>query len=303
MDIGISTSWKSMNETDANGILDAIARIGCSSIEVDYRISKHEIERIRKRLLSDEWTVHTVHNPCPSPETHSSARPWRDAELSAADNDERKTATSWGIRSLECAADLGASLVVFHLGFVDIDPELDMFRAFYHHNQVGTNEWLAFRDKKLAERQDAASPYVDAALHSIDTLNNRADKLGVLVGVETRLHFHEIPFKEEFHVIFDEFDGAQLRYWHDVGHGEVLHRLGFVDHEKDLLERYQDRLAGFHIHDVNALTDHLPPGQGNFDFKKLTPYFSEQTIPILEVHEADAQEMTSGIEFLHEIGL
>ena len=291
-----------MHVTDANIVLDDIADVGCSSIELDYRIKKQELEKIRKRLLSDAWTVHTVHNPCPSP-TGNSPRPWRDAELSATDSGERKTAVKWGIGSLELAADLGASLVVFHLGFVDIDPELDKFRAFYHSGQIGTREWSDFYDNKLSERHAAASPYVDAVLHSIDALNNRAVKLGVLIGVETRLHFHEIPFKDEFHMIFDKFDGGQLRYWHDVGHGEVLHRLGFIDHEKDLLERYKDRLAGFHIHDVNGLTDHLAPGQGDFDFQKLLPYFSTNTIPVLEVHEADAVELSRGIELLHDLGL
>ena len=65
--------------------------------------------------------------------------------------------------------------------------------------------------------------------------------LGILIGAENRYTYNQIPFADEFEIIFREFDGGNVRYWHDVGHAEISHRLKILDHEKDYLLKYKKR--------------------------------------------------------------
>ena len=135
-------------------------------------------------------------------------------------------------------------------------------------------------------------------------MNEEAVKLGIMIGVENRLRHIRIPFMEEFDIIFNEFAGGAIRYWHDCGHGEIMQRYGFLDHEKDLLAKYADLLAGVHLHDVNGREDHVAPGMGDLDFRMVAKYLKEDTIRILEVHErVGLDDVARGLLLLAEQGI
>ncbi len=99
----------------------------------------------------------------------------------------------------------------------------------------------------------------------------RGRKKGVFLGIENRFHFHEIPDFEEIGLILKTFQGAYIRYWHDVGHARVQENLGIIGHN-DLLEAYSEKIIGIHLHDVRGLKDHLAPGQGEIDYEEIKPF-------------------------------
>ncbi|MBN2001237.1 sugar phosphate isomerase/epimerase [candidate division KSB1 bacterium] len=279
---------------------------GSSALEVDYRISHDEFLKIKKRLKSSEFQVLTVHNFCPIPKDYPAVRPSGDFfMLSSLDADERALAVKYSIQTIRHAADLEAKLVVFHLGQVDMDSELEKVHfGFCHRGELDGDGFKNWFNKKLAERQGKAVPYFDAVLKCLDPIHEEAYKLGVLVGVENRYRFNQIPFRKEFDIIFKKFAGGKMRYWHDVGHAELFHRLKIDDHKTAYLDRYGDILGGMHIHDILELKDHLAPGKGTFDFGMLLPYLNKSTIRILEVHEqATAEDMREAIEVMRRVGV
>jgi len=301
--LGLSTSWKSESITDGNELLDELHKSGLSALEIDYRIWEHELLKIKKRLKK-EFTILSVHNPCPIPsDRRHIKKPWRIAEFSALDHDERAHAVRKGIETLQLAADFEAQLVVFHFGQVDSDFSTQVFYDFFKANKLESEQAITFRNDLLNRRKANRQPNLDAVLKSIDALHNEAVKLGVLIGAENRLYAHQIPFDDEFEIIFNEFDGGNVRYWHDVGHAEVMHRLGLIDHEKDRLHRLAEHIGGMHIHDIDGVTDHLAPGNGSFDFTILTKYLKNDSIKIIEVHNESVEDLQKGIHILNDYGI
>jgi len=302
---GISTAWRSATTDHGNELLDRMLESGLSALEIDYRITSHMLKQMRPRLKSSEFQILTVHNYVPHPD----GIPKQEASgdiflLSSPDKEEREIAIKNAIKTIHFAADMEAKLVVFHLGRVEMEEESDRLFEFHEQGKIGDEEASEWLGKKMAERRTKAAPYLDAVLRSLDRLNAEADRLGVLIGAENRYHYHQIPFGDEFDLIFSEFAGGAVRYWHDIGHGEVFHRLSILDHEKDLLERYKVHLAGMHIHDISGLKDHRAPGLGDFPFEKLKPYLNQHAICILEIHQqASAREVQAGVELLLRKGV
>ncbi len=302
---GISTCWRSTLITDGNELLDAMLESCISTLELDYRIHENEFNKMKKRLRSGEFTVLTAHNIFPiSKNALSKTNSYEQPSLSSTDTDERKLAVKYGINTIHHASDLGAKLVVFHLGKVEMDRERNKLFSFYENDKIESEKYRQFLNKKLDERAFKAPPYFDALLKSLDQLNKEAFNLGILIGAENRYSYNQIPFADEFEMIFQEFDGGNVRYWHDVGHAEISHRLKILNHENDYLKRYKKHLAGMHLHDINGLNDHLAPGLGDFQFEILKPYLNEDSIRILEIHDqASAKDIRNGIEVLKNIGI
>ena len=303
--LGISTSWKSKQIDGGNELLDSILESGISALELEYRISEPMRKQMWKRLKSSEFEVLSIHNIFPLPDGVARDQATADFFLfSSPEKEERNLAIKYGLKTLHFAADLEARAVVFHLGRVDMNDEIEKAWSFFDNETVHTDEADEWREKKLAERTAKAGAYFDAVLLSLDHLNEEAVKLGLLIGVENRLRLHQIPFMDEFEIIFNEFAGGAIRYWHDCGHAEILHRYGFLHHEKDLLAKYAEYLGGIHLHDVVGRKDHRAPGMGDLDFDMIAKYINKNTIRIIEVHGmVEPKDIERGVQLLNEKGI
>ena len=57
-------------------------------------------------------------------------------------------------------------------------------------------------------------------------------------------------------------------YWHDFGHVQVKHNLGFLDHVEWLRE-VAPRLVGCHLHDTQwPGRDHMAPFTGDVEYDR-----------------------------------
>jgi sugar phosphate isomerase/epimerase len=122
----------------------------------------------------------------------------------------------------------------------------------------------------------------------------------VLLGLENRYHYHELPGPDDFEVIFDAFKGAPIGYWHDTGHAHANESLG-IGSRNSLLQANATRLIGVHLHDAIGLDDHLPPGSGQIDFAALKPFLNADTIKVIELKPGiPASEVCEGIRCIRE---
>ena len=100
--------------------------------------------------------------------------------------------------------------------------------------------------------------------------------------MENREALEEIPLESDFTLFFKEFNAPAICYWHDTGHAQIKENLGFIHHGMHL-GSLSDRLAGFHVHDVQFPgRDHCPPGSGMIDFAALKPMVKPEHLKIFE---------------------
>ena len=136
---------------------------------------------------------------------------------------------------------------------------------------------------------------------SLDHLVPVAEKQGVLLGLENRYHYHELPGLDDFRLIFDHFKGAPIGYWHDTGHAHANETLGLIASDSLLLS-YAHQLIGVHLHDAIGIDDHIPPGSGEIDFAALKPFLKADTIKVIELKPGiETSEVKAGIKFVREI--
>jgi sugar phosphate isomerase/epimerase len=143
---------------------------------------------------------------------------------------------------------------------------------------------------------------LDAARRTLDDVLTQLPE-GIVIGIENRSDYHEIPNLSELQQLLDEY-GDAVGYWHDVGHAYMQELAGF--YEKDAyIKTLQCRLIGAHIHDALGFSDHRAPGYGEIDFESsLKPYLNDGVLRVLELHSrVTPEEAAYGIQFLRTMNI
>lgn len=301
--LGISTCWWDNKSLRGDEIVSDILELGLEGVELEYRLT-HRIYQQMRPQLNEALTVLSVHNFFPKPEDSPGQKGSGDLFLlSSTDGNERAMAVKYSVRTIEHAQDLGARAVVLHLGHVDMPNPTERFVELYRGGKVDQREGLALINEQRRIRKAKHRGNLDAVLLSLERLNRVAEDKGIVLGIENRYHFYEIPDFEEMGTILKEFEGGKVRYWHDVGHARVQENLGIL-RQKDLLEAYSETMVGIHLHDVRGLVDHLPPGQGEIDYGEVRPFMKSPLIKILEIHSTvQKPAVLQGIRFMKAGGI
>ncbi len=307
--LALSTAYFTLRtpEPDGEDIVRGALDLGFRALEIDYRVTDVQMRRMAPVLLGEEVALVSVHHPFPrdpaaDPRTAHTAGPL----LTSTDPDERRAAVRQASETLARAADLGAGVVVVHVGRVELPPDADALRleVLVREGLRESAEYEALRSRVAEARARAAPAFRDATLSSLDRLAGEAVRRGLWVGLENRYHPPEIPDRGELETIFRELEGAPLGYWHDTGHAASQVLLGFLGSQTELLEAFGDRLLGIHLHDARGLDDHLAPGEGELDFREIAPLVGEKARRVLEVHPlSPARALERAREVLAEAGL
>lgn len=297
MPYALSTAWNYRNHKDAKGMADEIKSLGFNSIELNFALTKTQVDDFIRLRDSGYLNITSTHNYCPLPPGVKV----KDASpeyylLSSLDEKERLLAVKFTKRSMDFAKKSGARVLILHLGRVGIKDE--------------TKKLFDIADKKLFEkekkrilhqRQKASGPFLDKAMESLGELLKYAKKINLNLALENRYYIRELPSLEEFKIIFKSFDDTRLFYWHDAGHAQLYENLSILKHE-DYLEDLSSRLIGVHLHDIILFDDHHAPGCGKFDFGRLKPYLKSGVIRVVEAHrKATPEEVKNSIRYLREV--
>ncbi|MFN8585390.1 MAG: sugar phosphate isomerase/epimerase [Dehalococcoidia bacterium] len=284
----LSTMWAMQPrfQHDLHAFLERAAELGYGGVEINHSMDAQMAGAI---LASGVLPVTSVHAPAPL-ERHATAGWNRELNLASTDETERALAVQYTTRTIDLAAEAGARFVVVHLGGIAarILPGERRLRELWPRRDLAREEWDARLDEAVRERAGLIEPYLGPARRSFDELVEYAGPRGVAIGLECRLHYHEIPSPTEVAELIAPYPASVAGYWHDVGHAEVQHRLGLVDRSAwfDLLG---ERLLGTHLHDVRGLVDHRAPGAGDVDYAWLAARVAPSAARTLEIdqHEPD----------------
>jgi len=284
-------------------ILLQILDMGFEAVELDNHLTGSTLNEMMP-LLGKDVQVVSIHNFCPIPDILPKEMAGSDAFLlSSPDREERERAIEYTIKTIELADTIDARTVICHFGHVDIDDPTEDLIELYNKGEKESSDFEALLQRAKDKREANQHRNFDAALFSLDKLNQRAEKLDVFIGIENRRKFRQIPNFDEIGIILSEFDGANVAYWHNTGYAQIQDNLGIVSHE-DFLKQYSDRMIGVHLHDVKSTKDRMTPGAGDIDFKMVSKYLSQNVVKVMQLAPGAArEEIMEGLSHLEGSGI
>lgn len=266
MELAFSTCWNSVRHVRGDTMLQEIADLGFTRVELGQGIRRSLLEGIDRFVADHQMTITNLLNYCPLPGDESPTELDRFHCLSRREED-RQRAQTWTYRTIDYAAKLGAHAIVVHLGSAPLPP----FNARLIH-RIGSGHYLDrgyVRLKLAAIRKREAIHSYQRALDWLYPVFEHARSSGVRLGVENRFGIETFPSEQEFRRLFQDITDDSLGYWHDFGSAQIRHNLTFVDHAEWLGEM-APRLIGCHVHDVQFPDqDHLPIFSGMIPFREL----------------------------------
>lgn len=299
--VALSTMWAQQERfvRDPAAFARVARAAGYDGIEVSHSTDLAGLEAL---LRQDLLPVLSLHAPTPRLPARGGSN--GALNLASTDEDERREAVAHTLRTIAYAAAAGARYVVVHLGGLPaMLPAERRLRELYHAGQIRGAAADAARAEAYRERAAAVPPHLAAARRSLAEIAREAAAQGVVVGLENRLHFHEIPSAEEALALLADYPPHEVGYWHDVGHAEVQGRLGLIDH-RAALALLAPRLVGAHLHDVRGITDHRAPGNGDVDWRYVAAALPPDAARTLEIDQREPEPLlTEALRFLATHGV
>jgi sugar phosphate isomerase/epimerase len=299
LQVSLSTMWAKGRFGDMAEFAAKARELGFTHVEPNASVSP----RMLNELLKTTVPISSIHAPCPA--VLSSQRiPISTLSLSSLDKSERTEAVLFTKKTIDLAANVGARAIVVHMGEVPIDLSLqDRLYKLHHEGYAQTRQYRQVKERLVHQRLSLAHAYVDAAGKSLRDLSKYGQQKGIMLGLETRFHFNEIPLMDEMRELLNEAPEDVAGYWHDVGHAEVQQQLGFSIHEEWLL-RFRDRMVGIHLHDIRGISDHHAPGQGNMNWEMIAKHLPQAIVKVCEIGEWNGEAKMQGVvSFLRKEGI
>ena len=287
--------------TDIAAFRRLVAAYGYSGIEVSHSTTEAGLAT----LMGDgELPLTSLHAPTPRRKL-ADGRINGDANLASPDEAERRLAVAETKRTIDFAAGARLPYVVIHLGGVGnhMSEAERQLRRVVEAGHGESEEGERWRDELRHLRAAGSDACLEAARRSLRELVEHAAPHGIALGLESRLHYHEIPQPDESLYLLADYDNAVAGHWHDVGHCEVQARLGLID-RADWFPKLTSRTIGSHLHDVDGLLDHRAPGNGDVDWSYIAAGLPPTALRVFEIDQRQPDDkVAAGIDFLRARGV
>ena len=265
-----------------------LADLGLNRLELSHGTRITLVPGLLRAAEEKVVEIVSTHNFCPLPPGFTASAP-NLFEPSALDDREVDQWLRYTRRSIDFAAQVGARVVVCHLGRVSyfwFNPA-ERMRRFVAKNpdiKPDSPEFAARREKALARLRERLPRHWERMLKNLRMIEDAARERGLRLGFENREHLDELPFDDDFERLFESLGQPPVGgYWHDTGHAELKRRLGVID-PLPHLQKLVPRLIGFHLHDVNADgDDHQAVGTGSVDFVQVSQFWRPDHLLVLEL--------------------
>jgi sugar phosphate isomerase/epimerase len=277
----LSTCWNSNRHTDGRAMLREIRDLGFDHAELSHGIRISLMPGILEAVDTGEIKISTLHNFCPLPVgvTHSSPNLY---EFSAERDRDRELAVRHTLKTFDFAVRVKAPLVVLHLGSMDLKDYTGKLGELLERGAKDTPKFQKFVAEAIAKRDARKEKAFARVKETLKLLLPEAKKRGLKLACENREGVEELPAENDFRNFLHEFSCPEIVYWHDTGHAQIKENFGLIRHAEHLAS-LADRLAGFHIHDVQFPTlDHCAPGTGMIDYAALKLFVKPEHVKVFE---------------------
>ena len=270
-------------------MLEELLGLGFTRVELGHGIRLSLMEGVQKMVEAGKVTISSLHNFCPLPVEITRASP--DCyQFSSPDERERERAVKFSFQTIEFAQRLGAKFVVLHLGRSPLGDFTDQLIKLAEVGLGQSRKYIQTKIDCVKQREAKSAPYFKRSLDCLRRVANYAAEKGIKLGVESRHSFEEIPSENEMLEVLAQFNVPNVGYWHDFGHVQVKHNLGFLDHV-EWMKQVAPRLIGCHLHDTQwPGRDHMAPFQGEVEYSKLIPQLPKDTLFVFEMSPRRTRE-------------
>jgi sugar phosphate isomerase/epimerase len=297
--VSLSTMWAQGRFKHMTEFVVKARDFGFTQIEAHSSLSPEMLDE----LIETSAPISSIHSPCPT-SLSSKGIPVASLSLSSTEESERREAIGFAKKTIDHAPRIGTRIVIIHMGEVPANADLEeKLRRLYQEGLMGSEMYVQVKKQLISERSSKASRYLEQARKSLDELSKYSKAQGIILGLENRVSFREIPNIDEMNELLNGVERDSVGYWHDVGHAEVQGQLGFTPHEEWLL-RLNDRIIGIHLHDVIGISDHCVPGKGNVNWGMIAKYLPQRVIRTCEINQWNEGELIrEAIPFLLNAGI
>jgi sugar phosphate isomerase/epimerase len=297
----LSTCWNSHRHTDGAAMLREIRELGFEYAELSHGTRLSLLPGIIDAVDAGEIKISTLHNFCPLPMGVNHAAP-NLYQFSAARERERELAARYTIKTLEFARRVRAAVVVLHLGSIEMKDYNGKLKGMLSRGEKDSAVYRKLCAEVIKRREARKEAFVAHTHETLRKILPEAESRGLKLGIENREALEEIPLESDLSLFFREFTSPAVAYWHDTGHAQIKENLGFLHHALHL-ESFRERLAGFHLHDVQfPARDHCAPGSGMIDFAALKPMVNKEHIKVFELSPGlTVEEVKAGVAHIRKI--
>ena len=296
----LSTHWNASRHTGGEAMLDEIAALGFDAVELGYDTRIDLVPGIQERVRSGAVRVGSLHNICPVPIGAPRGHP-EIYTLGSVDERERANAVHHTAKTLRFAAELGARAVVTHAGNVQMDHFSYQLAELCAAGRQYDDTYEKLKLRCQVQRDKKAPKQIKFLRESLDQLKPVLAETGVQLALENLPTWEALPTELEMEELLKDYASAGLRYWHDVGHGQIRQNLGFIYAER-WIERLLPWLAGMHVHDVAPpATDHVMPPRGHIDFSRIQRFAEASPLLVIEpTPRTTAEDIRQGLAHLQQ---
>lgn len=296
-----STCWNSERHIDGRAMVNEVRALGFEYVELGHSTRLSLLTGVQEAVAAGEIKISSLHNFCPTPIGVTGPAP-NYYLPSSRDEDERGYAVRHTLRTIDCAAALGAKAVVMHLGLVPMRHYTSRLLDLHVQGRADSRKYNRLIEKAITVREKRNRRPLEQVYRTLDEVLPRAKEMGIKIGMETRLGIEEIPNEQEAEQILTRYGTETIQYWHDVGHAAVKEILCLMS-TRAVLTRFRGRTAGMHLQDFYPpAEDHLPAGFGAFDFGQLSPFVTDNMVLAWEIHPHwRADEITEGLKRVHDL--
>jgi len=282
-------------------MLHEIRDLGFEYAELSHGIRLTLLPGILEAVDAGEIKISSVHNFCPLPMGVDRAAP-NIFKFSSDNPRERENAFKHTVKSIETAVRVKAQVVVLHMGALDMKDYTDKLVEMAGESKKDTPKYQKLLEEVSMKREGKKDRPMEYALEILRRLIAEAEPRGLKLGIENREAVEEIFFESDYPLFLKEFTSPAVAYWHDTGHAQIKENIGFIDHAFHLAAMV-DRLAGFHIHDVEFPgRDHRAPGTGCINWAALKPMVKPEHLKIFEFSPSlKPEEAAAGIAHIKGI--
>jgi len=286
--MALSTCWNSHRHNDGYEMLKEIVNLGFTHAELSHGTRITLVPGILRAVEEKLIRISSTHNFCPLPTGINQSAP-NLFEPSARQLQEHDQWLRHTKRSIEFTAQVGADLMVTHLGSVHFfwrNPVGKIRRHLRANPDAVKSEDPAYQKilaKACAKLRARMPVYWEQVKASLEEIRELAVEKGVRIGCENREKFQELPVDDDFAEFLAGLPQPNTcGYWHDTGHAQLKQQMGLLNHRQHL-EKVAYRLQGFHLHDVADSDDHQPIGYGEIDFEMVSSFWKPEHLLTLEL--------------------
>lgn len=289
MVFALSSNWNAKRHQQGEELADEALSLGFQALELGYNTTEEQVPGIRRRLSSGAIQVNSVHAFCPVPLGAPHGYPELHL-LASDDEDERVLAAILLRQTREFAQKMGAKAVVLHAGRVFLNS---VFGGNPHSGKLediaedeGTIQCKRYQrilHRAQKRRTKRAKKMYDTFCLTLERILPTFEKSKLLLCLENLPSIEAFPDETEIESLCKRFEGSPLRYWHDMGHGQVRANMGWMGDHVETCKRLLPLIGGIHIHDTAPFThDHLSLGEGSIRFDQFSFLGDDRIIKVFE---------------------